>query len=133
VTGRRADAPEPVSLNGIAILYRTNAQSRAIEEALLRSSIPYQLIGGTRFYQRREVKDALAWLRVLRSDTDRISYERILNVPPRGIGDKTIELLRAAAAPSVSAPDGTPFGHVIAAAGRGEVAAHETPSPALPT
>ncbi len=126
VTGRRADAPEPVSLNGIAILYRTNAQSRAIEEALLRSSIPYQLIGGTRFYQRREVKDALAWLRVLRSDTDRISYERILNVPPRGIGDKTIELLRAAAAPSVNAPDGTPFGHVIAAAGRGEVAGVNT-------
>jgi DNA helicase-2/ATP-dependent DNA helicase PcrA len=58
---------------------------------------------------------------VLRSDTDRISYERILNVPPRGIGDKTIELLRAAAAPSVSAPDGTPYGYVIAAAGRGEV------------
>ena len=126
VTGCRADAPEPVSLNGIAILYRTNAQSRAIEEALLRSSIPYQLIGGTRFYQRREVKDALAWLRVLRSDTDRISYERILNVPPRGIGDKTIELLRAAAAPSVSAPDGTPYGHVIAAAGRGEVAGINT-------
>jgi DNA helicase-2/ATP-dependent DNA helicase PcrA len=107
-------------------LYRTNAQSRAIEEALLRSSVPYQLIGGTRFYQRREVKDALAWLRVLRSDTDRISYERILNVPPRGIGDKTIELLRAAAAPSVSAPDGTPYGHVIAAAGRGEVAGVNT-------
>ena len=124
--GRRADAPEPVSVNGIAVLYRTNAQSRAIEEALLRSSIPYQLIGGTRFYQRREVKDALAWLRVLRSDTDRISYERILNVPPRGIGDKTIELLRAAAAPSVSAPDGTPYGHVIAAAGRGEVAGVNT-------
>ena len=126
VTGRRADAPESVSLNGIAILYRTNAQSRAIEEALLRSSIPYQLIGGTRFYQRREVKDALAWLRVLRSDTDRISYERILNVPPRGIGDKTIELLRAAAAPSVSAPDGIPYGQVIAAAGRGEVAGVNT-------
>jgi DNA helicase-2/ATP-dependent DNA helicase PcrA len=124
--GRQTDAPEPVSLNGIAVLYRTNAQSRAIEEALLRSSIPYQLIGGTRFYQRREVKDALAWLRVLRSDTDRISYERILNVPFRGIGDKTIELLRAAAAPSVSAPDGTPYGHVIAAAGRGEVAGVNT-------
>lgn len=121
VTSRRADAPEPVNPNGIAILYRTNAQSRAIEEALLRAGIPYQLIGGTRFYQRREVKDALAWLRVLRSDTDRISYERILNVPPRGIGDKTIELLRAAASPSADAPGGTPYGHVIAAAGRGEV------------
>ena len=126
VAGRRADAPAPVTLNEIAILYRTNAQSRAIEEALLRSSVPYQLIGGTRFYQRREVKDALAWLRVLRSDTDRISFERILNVPPRGIGDKTMELLRAAAAPSAGAPEGTPYGHVIAAAGRGEVAGVNT-------
>ena len=126
VTGHRADAPETISLNGIAILYRTNAQSRAIEEALLRASIPYQLIGGTRFYQRPEVKDALAWLRVLCSDTDRISYERILNVPPRGIGDKTIELLRASAAPSASAPEGTPYGHVVAAAGRGEVAGVNT-------
>ena len=112
----------PEALGGIAILYRTNAQSRAIEEALLRASIPYQLIGGTRFYQRREVKDALAWLRVLRSDTDRISYERIINVPPRGIGEKTVDLLRAAAAPHPDAPDGIPFGLVIAAAGRGEVA-----------
>ncbi len=109
------------SFGGMAILYRTNAQSRAIEEALLRASIPYQLIGGTRFYQRREVKDALAWLRVLRSDTDRISYERIINVPPRGIGEKTVELLRESAAPRSDAPDGVPFGRVIAAAGRGEV------------
>ena len=61
-----------------------------LEEALLRANVPYQLIGGTRFYQRREVKDAMAWLRVLRSDTDRISFERILNVPPRGIGEKKI-------------------------------------------
>ncbi|MFZ9763327.1 MAG: ATP-dependent helicase [Candidatus Limnocylindrus sp.] len=106
---------------GMAILYRTNAQSRAIEEALLRAAIPYQLIGGTRFYQRREVKDALAWLRVLRSDSDRISFERIINVPPRGIGEKTLELLRSAGAPHPDAPDGVPFGRVIAAAGRGEV------------
>ncbi|NBO52536.1 MAG: ATP-dependent DNA helicase PcrA [bacterium] len=126
IAGRRADAPEPVSLTGIAILYRTNAQSRAIEEALLRSGIPYQLIGGTKFYQRREVKDALAWLRVLRSDSDRISYERILNVPPRGIGEKTIELLRAASDPTTKSPDGVPYGHVIAAAGRGEIAGIST-------
>ncbi|RLT49676.1 MAG: ATP-dependent DNA helicase PcrA [Candidatus Limnocylindrus sp. ZSMar2m-chloro-G89] len=118
--GETAEVPE--ALGGIAILYRTNAQSRAIEEALLRASIPYQLIGGTRFYQRREVKDALAWLRVLRSDTDRISHERIINVPPRGIGEKTVDLLRAAAAPHPDVPDGLPFGLVIAAAGRGEVA-----------
>ena len=78
-------------------MYRTNAQSRAIEEAFLRYGIRYQLIGGTRFYQRREVKDALAYLRVLRSDTDAIAFERIINVPARAIGDKTVEVLRAAA------------------------------------
>ena len=70
-------------------MYRTNAQSRAIEEAFLRYGIRYQLVGGTRFYQRREVKDALAYLRVLRSDTDVVSFERIINVPAAAIGDKT--------------------------------------------
>jgi DNA helicase-2/ATP-dependent DNA helicase PcrA len=79
-------------------MYRMNAQSRAIEESFLRYGIRYQLVGGTRFYSRREVKDALAYLRVLRSDTDSVSFERIINVPARGIGDKTIEVLRAAAA-----------------------------------
>ena len=116
-----SDPDTTETYGGMAILYRTNAQSRAIEEALLRASIPYQLIGGTRFYQRREVKDALAWLRVLRSESDRISFERIINVPPRGIGEKTLELLRAAGAARPDAPDGVPFGRVIAAAGRGEV------------
>ncbi len=77
-------------------MYRTNAQSRAIEEAFLRYGIRYQLIGGTRFYQRREVKDALAYLRILRSDTDSVAFERILNVPARGIGEKTLEALRGA-------------------------------------
>jgi len=110
-----------IPLRDIAVLYRTNAQSRAIEEALLRAQVPYQLIGGTRFYQRREVKDALAWLRVLRSDSDRISLERVMNVPPRGIGEKTVDLLRAASAPSADAPDGVPYALVVAAAGRGEV------------
>ena len=82
----------------IAVMYRMNAQSRAIEESFLRYGLRYQLIGGTRFYARREVKDALAYLRVLRSDTDSVSFERIINVPARSIGDKTIEALRAAAA-----------------------------------
>ena len=65
-------------------MYRTNAQRRAIEEAFLRYGIRYQLVGGTRFYQRREVKDALAYLRVLRRDTRRRRFERIINVPARG-------------------------------------------------
>ncbi|MFH1475267.1 MAG: UvrD-helicase domain-containing protein, partial [Chloroflexota bacterium] len=95
---RRADEPEKLRPKEIAVLYRTNAQSRAIEEAFLRYGLRYQLIGGTRFYQRREVKDALAYLRVLRSDTDEVSYERIVNLPARGIGDKTLEILRMAAA-----------------------------------
>jgi len=96
---RRADEEvEHWERGDVSVMYRTNAQSRAIEEAFLRYGIRYQLVGGTRFYQRREVKDALAYLRILRSDTDQISFERILNVPARGIGDKSIEELRVAAA-----------------------------------
>ena len=93
VLARRAD-DEPVRRRDVAILYRTNAQSRAIEEAMLRHGLPYQIIGGTRFYQRREVKDALAYLRVLRSDTDAVSFDRIVNVPARSIGDRTLEVVR---------------------------------------
>ena len=88
---RRADDDETTRFRpkDVAVMYRMNAQSRAIEESFLRYGIRYQLVGGTRFYQRREVKDALAYLRVLRSDTDGVSFERIVNVPARGIGDKT--------------------------------------------
>ncbi|MES1239798.1 MAG: UvrD-helicase domain-containing protein, partial [Chloroflexota bacterium] len=90
---RRADDDESTRFRpkDVAVMYRMNAQSRAIEEAFLRYGIRYQLVGGTRFYQRREVKDALAYLRVLRSDTDGVSFERIINVPARGIGDKSVE------------------------------------------
>ncbi len=93
VLARRADA-EPLRRRDVAVLYRTNAQSRAIEEAMLRHGLPYQVIGGTRFYARREVKDALAYLRVLRSDADAVSFERILNVPARAIGEKSLEVVR---------------------------------------
>jgi DNA helicase II / ATP-dependent DNA helicase PcrA len=98
---RRADDDERDNVfrpQDIAVMYRMNAQSRAIEESFLRYGLRYQLVGGTRFYARREVKDALAYLRVLRSDTDVVSFERIINVPARSIGDKTIETLRADAA-----------------------------------
>ncbi len=99
VLTRRADEDaERWERGDVAVMYRTNAQSRAIEEAFLRYGIRYQLVGGTRFYQRREVKDALSYLRVLRSDTDQVSFERILNVPARGIGEKSMEELRVAAA-----------------------------------
>ncbi len=96
VLTRRAgdDDDGPFRAQDIAVMYRMNAQSRAIEEAFLRYGIRYQLVGGTRFYQRREVKDALAYLRVLRSDADQVSFERIINVPARSIGEKTLEAVR---------------------------------------
>ncbi len=73
-----------------AVMYRTNAQSRAIEEAFLRHDMPYQLIGGTRFYERREIKDILAYLRFIYNPRDNISLLRIINTPGRGIGKQTL-------------------------------------------
>jgi DNA helicase-2/ATP-dependent DNA helicase PcrA len=73
-----------------AVFYRTNAQSRVMEEQLMRAGIPYQVIGGTRFYDRREVKDALAYLRAVVNPADEVSLKRVLNVPKRGIGESTI-------------------------------------------
>jgi DNA helicase-2/ATP-dependent DNA helicase PcrA len=81
-----------------AVLYRTNAQSRAVENAFRRSGIPYQLTGGISFYERREVKDVLAYLRALVQPKDSVSWYRILNVPTRGIGKTTVERLQAFAA-----------------------------------
>ena len=113
---RRADDGETMKLRDIAVLYRTNAQSRAIEEACLRYGIRYQVVGGTRFYSRREVKDALAYLRVLRSDADQVSFERVINVPARSIGDKTIAVIRA-----YVAREGVPFWLGLERAAEGEV------------
>ena len=113
---RRADDGDPVKLRDIAILYRTNAQSRAIEEACLRYGIRYQVVGGTRFYSRREVKDALAYLRVLRSDADSVSFERVINVPARAIGDKTVGVIRA-----FVAREGLPYWLGLERAAEGEV------------
>lgn len=75
----------------IAIFYRTNAQSRALEDAFIRRGMPYQLIGATRFYQRREVKDLLAYLRLIHNPNDSVAFQRIINVPPRGIGKTTLD------------------------------------------
>ncbi|KNX37882.1 DNA helicase PcrA [Luteipulveratus halotolerans] len=72
----------------VAVFYRTNAQSRAIEEVFVRVGLPYKVVGGTRFYERREVKDALAYLRVVSNPADTVNLRRILNVPKRGIGDR---------------------------------------------
>jgi DNA helicase II / ATP-dependent DNA helicase PcrA len=93
---RRADDEDGAMRYGeIAVCYRINAQSRVLEEACMRFGIPYQLVGGTRFYERREVKDALAYVRLSRNSADRVALERVINVPARGIGDKTVEELRS--------------------------------------
>ncbi|NOU95169.1 DNA helicase PcrA [Paenibacillus sp. LMG 31456] len=81
-----------------AILYRTNAQSRIIEEILIKSDIPYQIVGGVKFYDRKEIKDILAYLRLISNPNDDISFARVVNVPKRGIGDTTVDRLAEAAA-----------------------------------
>lgn len=76
-----------------AIMYRTNAQSRAFEEQCLRRGIPYRLVGGIRFYNRKEIKDTVCYLRVIYNPSDEVSLQRIINTPPRGIGAKTVQVL----------------------------------------
>ncbi|MCC6619384.1 MAG: UvrD-helicase domain-containing protein, partial [Chloroflexi bacterium] len=95
LTSRADDADGSLRYGDIAVAYRINAQSRVIEEAFMRFGIPYQLVGGVRFYERREVKDALAYLRLARNSADRVALGRIINVPARGIGAKTVEELNA--------------------------------------
>ena len=80
--------------NDYAILYRTNAQSRALEEKLMMKNIPYKIIGGQNFYQRKEIKDIIAYLRIISNPTDDIAVERIINVPKRGIGATTVERVK---------------------------------------
>ena len=82
-----------IEYKDIAVLYRTNAQSRTIEEELLKESIPYRIVGGVGFYSRREIKDLLAYLRLIYNSKDNVSLLRIINVPKRGIGNKTISNL----------------------------------------
>jgi DNA helicase-2/ATP-dependent DNA helicase PcrA len=87
---RREDADRVM-----AILYRTNAQSRAIEDALMREGVPYKIIGGVRFYERKEIKDALAYLRLIMNPHDDVSMRRVINVPARGIGKGVMDALQA--------------------------------------
>ncbi len=84
---------EKYTYGDFAVFYRTNAQSRAIEDALVRSGIPYKVVGGTRFYERKEIKDALGYLRVVSNPDDDVNLRRILNVPKRSIGDRTEGLI----------------------------------------
>lgn len=88
-------AHSPEKPNSMAVLYRTHAQSRAIEEALIKHSIPYKIIGGIQFYERREIKDLFAYLRLIINPFDRTSFFRIINTPARGLGDKFEELFYA--------------------------------------
>ena len=82
-------------LGDVAVMYRTNAQSRAMEERFVAERLPYRLVGGTRFYERREIKDLLAYLRLVVNPFDSVSLDRVLNVPPRRIGDRTHQELRS--------------------------------------
>jgi DNA helicase-2/ATP-dependent DNA helicase PcrA len=100
----------------VAVFYRTNAQSRAIEEELVRRAVPYVVIGGPRFYDRREVKDVLAYLKVLVNPDDEVSFRRIVNVPRRGVGDTSVRRIEAWAA-----SHGTTFGAALAEAERAGV------------
>jgi len=91
------ETDEGRGLRELAVLYRTNAQSRALEDALRDRGIPYRIFGGLRFYDRKEIKDIIAYLRVLQNPADIVSFRRIINVPARGIGDATVDKLERAA------------------------------------
>ena len=97
-TARQLQRDDAVNWREMAVLYRTNAQSRVIEEAFMRVGVPYKVVGGTRFYDRREVKDAMAYLRAVVNPADEVSVKRVLNVPKRGIGDASVAKLDAFAA-----------------------------------
>ena len=98
ITDRIKEATKKnIEYDDIAILYRSNAQSRILEEAMLRSSIPYRIYGGQRFFERAEIKNALAYMRLVSYPHDNTSIERVINIPSRGIGEKTLEKLREVA------------------------------------
>ncbi|HHX8286080.1 DNA helicase II [Vibrio diabolicus] len=85
------------ALNDAAMLYRNNAQSRVLEEALIQAGLPYRIYGGMRFFERQEIRDALSYLRLMANRNDDAAFERVVNTPTRGLGDKTLETIRRAA------------------------------------
>jgi DNA helicase-2/ATP-dependent DNA helicase PcrA len=95
----------------LAVFYRTNAQSRAVEEELARRGVPYKVVGGTRFYDRREIKDLLAYLRAVTNPSDEVSLKRVINVPKRGVGDTSLGRLD-----NWAASHGAPFSEAMASA-----------------
>jgi len=109
-----------MALRDFVVLYRTNAQSRALEEELLRRDLPYQVIGGTRFYERREIQDVLAYLRLISNPRDTAAFDRIVNVPRRGIGDVSRgRVLQAAADLDISALEAAAAAHDLDELGGG--------------
>ena len=93
----RLTAQEGVAPGDCAVMYRTNAQSRALEETFVRAGLPYRLVGATRFYSRREIKDMIAFLRLIHNPAEGVSMARVINIPPRAIGKKTVAALEDAA------------------------------------
>jgi DNA helicase-2/ATP-dependent DNA helicase PcrA len=90
--------------SSVAVLYRMNAQSRALEDALMRDGIPYRIVGGVRFYERKEIKDALAYLKLVLNPHDDVSFRRVVNVPPRGIGKGVMDALEQVGSDTTDAP-----------------------------
>lgn len=90
----RAWVEQGGALKEVAVLYRSNAQSRVLEESLVRAGIPYTIYGGLRFFERAEIKDALAYLRLSMNSEDNTAFERVVNMPPRGVGDRTLEKIK---------------------------------------
>lgn len=111
----RLAADQGYSTADIAVMYRTNAQSRALEEAFVRYGFPYKLVGATRFYERREIKDIISYLKVINNPHDSVSLARIINVPGRGIGTRTLAELSA-----VSRSKGTTFYSALKLIAEGE-------------
>ncbi len=107
----RLHTEEGLRWGDVAVFYRTNAQSRALEEAMVRGEIPYKVVGGTKFYDRREIKDVMAYLRVLVNPDDEVSWRRIVNVPKRGVGETSVAKLAG-----WSGQRGLSFGDAVARA-----------------
>jgi DNA helicase-2/ATP-dependent DNA helicase PcrA len=101
-------------LSGVAVFYRTNAQSRVVEDAMVAAGIPYHMVGGLRFYARLEVKDILAYLKVLDNPADDVALKRIINTPPRGIGHATVQRIS-----DLASEKGVPFYHAMLEAAEG--------------
>jgi DNA helicase II / ATP-dependent DNA helicase PcrA len=102
-------------LSGVAVFYRTNAQSRVVEDAMVAAGVPYHMVGGVRFYARLEVKDILAYLKVLDNPADDVALKRIINTPPRGIGHATVQRVT-----DLAAEKGVPFYHALLEASEGK-------------